>query len=376
MAALQDTTASTPTAAAAAGHAPGRDGATGGPVCELIGVTKVYASSNTVVGPIDLSIGNGEFFSLLGPSGCGKSTTLRMIAGLESVTSGRININGRDETHTPPNRRPSNMVFQDLALFPHLDVASNIGFGLKVRRVPRQEIRKRVAEMLDLVYLNGFEKRRIQELSGGQRQRVAIARALIQRPAMVLLDEPLGALDLRLRLDMQQMLKSIQRTSGTSFVYVTHDQTEAFAMSDRIGVMSQGRLLQVGTPAEIYERPASAFIAKFVGDSNLIEGRSVGGEFQATGLPIRARGEGSWLAIRPECIVVGPRVETRFPGSCVRGHIEDIAYLGAATRYVLRLTNGKTLTAAVQRTEAPQGLRPGDETTAGWNPRDALVVPD
>src|SRR5919198_2980748 len=220
---------------------------------------------------VTLTIGEGEFFSLLGPSGCGKTTTLRMVAGFEQPDEGRILLHGNDVTSVAPNRRQVNMVFQQYALFPHMSVYDNVAFGLKAKRVPREEHRRRVREMLQVVELKGFEHRRARQLSGGQQQRVALARALVNRPAALLLDEPLGALDVKLRKQMQLELKRIQHTLGTTFVYVTHDQEEALAMSDRIAVMNGGRVEQIGGPREIYERPQTAFVADFIGSLNAIE---------------------------------------------------------------------------------------------------------
>src|SRR5438309_1830235 len=236
----------------------------------LESVVKRYGGVGAVQG-VSLAIGEGEFFSLLGPSGCGKTTTLRMIAGFVKPDDGRIVLKGRDVTSVPPNRRPVNMVFQHYALFPHMSVYDNIAFGLRVKRVPRAEHRPRIDEMLEVVELTGYERRHIRNLSGGQQQRVALARALVNRPAALLLDEPLGALDVKLRKQMQLELKRIQADLGTTFVYVTHDQDEALAMSDRIGVMNGGRIEQVGTPREIYERPQTPFVADFVGSLNVLE---------------------------------------------------------------------------------------------------------
>src|SRR6188508_3214937 len=236
----------------------------------LIDLEKRFGTVRAVDG-VTLDVHSGEFFSLLGPSGCGKTTTLRMIGGFELPTGGRILLRGRDITHDPPDKRPVNMVFQQYALFPHLDVAGNIGFGLRRKKVDRQQIDLRVSEALDLVRLKGYEKRKPVQLSGGQRQRVALARALVNRPDVLLLDEPLGALDLKLRQEMQLFLKSLQQDLGVTFVYVTHDQDEALTMSDRLAVFDRGRIVQLGEPAEVYERPVSAFVAGFVGVSNVVE---------------------------------------------------------------------------------------------------------
>src|SRR5919198_1721186 len=236
----------------------------------LEGVAKRFGKVGAVE-DVTLSIGEGEFFSLLGPSGCGKTTTLRMIAGFEVPDEGQIVLQGRDVTAVPPNRRPVNMVFQQYALFPHMSIYDNVAFGLKVKRVPKSEHRDRIHDLLRVVALEGMEHRRPRQLSGGQQQRVALARALVNRPAALLLDEPLGALDVKLRRQMQLELKRIQTELGTTFVHVTHDQEEALAMSDRIAVMNGGRVEQVGTPREIYEHPRSAFVADFIGSLNALE---------------------------------------------------------------------------------------------------------
>jgi len=259
---------------AASRQAPPEDD--GLPAIELVGVEKQFASvagDVRAVEHVDLRIDEGEFFSLLGPSGCGKTTTLRMIAGFEEPTNGQILLHGRDMVGVPPYRRDVNMVFQQYALFPHMDVFENVAFGLRRKKVPKDEIRRRVTETLQLVELEGREKRRPRQLSGGQQQRVALARALVNRPRALLLDEPLGALDLKLRQAMQLELKRIQREVGITFVYVTHDQEEALTMSDRLVVMNAGRIEQLGSPRELYERPGTRFVANFIGTSNIVTGR-------------------------------------------------------------------------------------------------------
>src|SRR5262245_14565954 len=264
--------------------------ASGGlPAIELMGVNKLFPSATaTVVAveDVDLRVGAGEFFSLLGPSGCGKTTTLRMLAGFEEPTSGRILLYGKDMVGVPPYRRDVNMVFQHYALFPHMTVYDNIAFGLRHKKVPKDEIRRRVADALRLVELEGREQRRPRQLSGGQQQRVALARALVNRPRALLLDEPLGALDLKLRRAMQLELKRIQREVGITVVYVTHDQEEALTMSDRLAVMNAGRIEQLGTPRDLYERPATRFVADFLGTSNILSGRleRVGDGWRLAGL--------------------------------------------------------------------------------------------
>jgi putative spermidine/putrescine transport system ATP-binding protein len=290
-------------------------------------LAKSYGSVVAVDG-IDLEIMEGEFFSLLGPSGSGKTTCLRMIAGFEVPSEGRVFLGGNDVSRRPPYERDVNTVFQDYALFPHMTVAENVGYGLRVKKVPSDERKTRTADILKLVRLDGYERRKPGELSGGQRQRVALARALVNEPKVLLLDEPLGALDLKLRQEMQIELKAIQKDVGLTFIYVTHDQEEALTMSDRMAVMNAGRIEQVGTPAEVYEQPATSFVAGFVGVSNVLSGpaaRAVTGREQA-------------FTIRPEKIRMGGIEEEPGPGECsVTGHVRDVVYLGALTRYVVDL---------------------------------------
>ena len=282
----------------------------------------------------DLEIRDGEFFSMLGPSGSGKTTCLRMIAGFDKPTSGSIYLYGQDVSDLPPYDRDVNTVFQDYALFPHMNVADNIAYGLMIRKVPRLERAKRVDEMLDLVQLRGFAARKPSQLSGGQRQRVALARALINHPKVLLLDEPLGALDLKLRQQMQVELKAIQERVGITFIFVTHDQEEALTMSDRIAVFSQGRIEQVGSPAEVYERPASAFVAGFVGTSNLISGE----------VAKRISGSDQMFSIRPEKIHLGPPNEQVGKDMVsVQGVVRDVVYLGLFTRYLVEIDGGGDL---------------------------------
>ncbi len=287
----------------------------------------------------NLEIRDGEFFSMLGPSGSGKTTCLRMIAGFDRPTSGNIFLYGQDVSHLPPYERDVNTVFQDYALFPHMSVGDNIAYGLMVKKVPKAERLKRVEEMLELVRLTGFAARRPSQLSGGQRQRVALARALINHPKVLLLDEPLGALDLKLRQQMQVELKAIQKRVGITFIFVTHDQEEALTMSDRIAVFNEGRIQQVGTPAEIYERPASPFVAGFVGTSNLISGE----------IARRITGSEEMFSIRPEKIHLdltsGKPAQDMF---CIDGVVRDVVYLGLFTRYLVEIEDGNDLVVIVQ----------------------------
>jgi putative spermidine/putrescine transport system ATP-binding protein len=286
------------------------------------------------VDDVSLQIHDGEFFSLLGPSGSGKTTSLRMIAGFDQPTSGQILLDGRDVSRLPPYERDVNTVFQDYALFPHMTVGDNIAYGLMVKKVPKPEREKRVDEMLDLVRLTGFTGRKPSQLSGGQRQRVALGRALINHPKVLLLDEPLGALDLKLRQQMQVELKAIQRRVGITFIFVTHDQEEALTMSDRIAVFNLGKVEQVGTPAEIYEHPTTPFVAGFVGISNLVSGE----------VAKRITGSEATFSIRPEKIhLAGLDEKVDSDMFCSDGKVRDVIYLGLYTRYLVELDNGGDL---------------------------------
>ena len=315
------------------------------PAVRLEGVTKTFAGgasgSNAVVAVerVDLDVRDGEFFSMLGPSGSGKTTTLRMIAGFEQPTAGRILLHGLDVTHQPPFARDVNTVFQDYALFPHMSVGDNVGYGLLVRKVPKAERVRRAAEALEMVRLPGYERRKPGQLSGGQRQRVALARALVNRPRVLLLDEPLGALDLKLREEMQIELKSIQQQVGITFIYVTHDQAEALTMSDRLAVFNQGRIEQVGPPADVYERPATAFVAGFVGTSNLLRGA----------VAEQIVGRSGTFTVRPEKIRLGhPSEPVAEDESTALGTIRSVVYLGPDTRFIVALDAGSELVVTQQ----------------------------
>jgi putative spermidine/putrescine transport system ATP-binding protein len=303
------------------------------PAVEFRDVTKRFGNVVAVDG-VDMDIGAGEFFSMLGPSGSGKTTCLRLIAGFERPTSGRVLLGGRDDTDRPPYERDVNTVFQDYALFPHMTVGENVEYGLMVSGVARGDRRTRAVEALRMVRLDGFEDRKPSQLSGGQRQRVALARALVNQPAVLLLDEPLGALDLKLRQQMQVELKSIQQRVGLTFIYVTHDQEEALNMSDRLAVLSGGRIEQVGTPADVYEQPATSFVAGFVGVSNVLEGEAAR----------VVSGDPRPFTIRPEKIrMVDPDEPPGPEQSAVDGVVRDVVYLGALTRFAVEIDAGGQL---------------------------------
>jgi spermidine/putrescine transport system ATP-binding protein len=360
---------------------------------ELVGVEKEFTAGGhdvRAVEHVDLRIAEGEFFSLLGPSGCGKTTTLRMIAGFEEPTSGQILLHGRDMVGVPPFRRDVNMVFQQYALFPHMDVFENVAFGLRRKRVDKGEIRRRVAEALSLVELEGREKRKPRQLSGGQQQRVALARALVNRPRALLLDEPLGALDLKLRQAMQLELKRIQREVGITFVYVTHDQEEALTMSDRLVVMNAGRIEQLGSPRELYEHPATRFVANFIGTSNVLTGRleRKGDGWALAGLGPDERvlvaeageareGEDVELAVRPEKIVLRTEQDPPPPDrSALRVRVDEVVYLGTSTQYRTVTDGGDAVTVYRQNASAT----PGADVLAGqvgwleWPPEHTYVL--
>ncbi|MDT0463333.1 ABC transporter ATP-binding protein [Streptomyces gibsoniae] len=341
-----------------------------GSAIRLRGLRKEFGDTAAVAG-VDLEIADGEFFSMLGPSGSGKTTVLRMIAGFESPTSGAIELAGQDVTGLAPFERDVHTVFQDYALFPHMTVEQNVAYGLKVRKVPKAERLTRAREALADVRLEAFGKRRPGQLSGGQRQRVALARALVGRPRLLLLDEPLGALDLKLREQMQVELKAIQREVGITFVFVTHDQEEALTMSDRIAVFNQGRIEQVGTPAEIYERPATAFVASFVGTSNLLQGEAAE----------RIVGTEGTYSIRPEKIrVLKESADADEPEhSTAVGTVAEVVYLGDATRFLVDLDAGGRLTALQQNLETSSedvAAYRGTRVRLQWHRRHAVQVPD
>ncbi|MEU5097403.1 ABC transporter ATP-binding protein [Streptomyces sp. NPDC020996] len=341
-----------------------------GSAIRLQDLRKSFGETTAVAG-VDLEIRDGEFFSMLGPSGSGKTTVLRMIAGFETPTGGRIELAGKEVTRLAPFERDVHTVFQDYALFPHMTVEQNVAYGLKIRKVPKAERLVRARKALAEVRLDGFGRRRPAQLSGGQRQRVALARALVGRPSVLLLDEPLGALDLKLREQMQVELKALQREVGITFVFVTHDQEEALTMSDRIAVFHQGRIEQVGTPAEIYERPATAFVASFVGTSNLLAGESAQ----------RVVGAPGTYSIRPEKIrVLKESAETDEPEQAgATGTVAEVVYLGDATRFLVDLDAGGRLTALQQNLETSAedvAAYRGTRVRLQWHRRHTVHVPD
>ena len=332
--------------------------ATEPPDVRLVGVRKSYGDVVAVAG-VDLAIARGEFFTLLGPSGSGKTTTLRMIAGFEEPDEGSVELAGRDMTGLAPYDRQVNTVFQDYALFPHMTVGENVEYGMRVSKVGKSERRTRASEALEMVRLAGYEARKPGMLSGGQRQRVALARAIVNRPRVLLLDEPLGALDLKLREQMQVELKGIQSEVGITFIYVTHDQDEALTMSDRIAVFNEGRIEQVGEPAEIYERPATRFVTGFVGVSNVLER------------------DGRRFTVRPEKIRLLESADDGAGLHAERGVVRDVAYAGMVTRYLVALDGGGELQVVRQNLETSSAEvleQRGREVTVGWRPDQTVAV--
>jgi spermidine/putrescine transport system ATP-binding protein len=347
---------------------------------ELSAVTKRFGGF-VAVDDLSLDIYEGEFFSLLGPSGCGKTTTLRMIAGFEEPTEGGISVGGDPMRGVPPYRRPVNTVFQSYAIFPHLNVFDNVAFGLRRSGVKGEELHKRVTDACEMVQLSGFERRKPSMLSGGQQQRVALARALVNRPEVLLLDEPLGALDLKLRKEMQLYLKNLQHEVGITFIYVTHDQEEALTMSDRIAVMNEGRVQQVADPPTLYERPENHFVADFIGQTNVFSGtvesvsdgratlRTASGEkVEATAREVEV-GEEAHAAVRPEKIRFGSDGDNV---STVR--IKQIVYLGVSTQYIAELPDGENVVLYQQNSREADHPEVGDELAVSWDARNCLVL--
>lgn len=347
------------------------------PDVELRGVTKTYGDI-LAVDDVSFQVKKGEFFSLLGPSGCGKTSTLRLIAGFEEVDSGDVVLRGKVVNEVAPYRRRVGMVFQNLALFPHMNVFQNLAFGLKMKRISSKHVSEGVKKILEVVDLPGVEERRIDQLSGGQQQRVALARALITEPTVLLLDEPLGALDLKLRVQMQNELKQVHAHVGTTFIYVTHDQGEALAMSDRIGVMTGGRIQQIDSPIEIYERPANSFVADFIGETNLLRGKLLDSHsakvkdvtFSVAETKERVGGS-VFLSLRPEKLRVS-RESLAGPNN-FQGKVKDLTFRGA--RVEVRLEIGKMKLRAEADSRVVSGIKVGSTISAAWEPEDMLVLP-
>ena len=356
----------------------------------LDAVTKRFGEA-TAVDDLTLEIPRGSFFALLGPSGCGKTTTLRMIGGFEDPTAGRVYLGGQEVTQYPPYKRDVNTVFQSYALFPHLSVERNVAFGLERKKVGRTEVRQRVGETLEMVQLGSYAKRKPAQLSGGQQQRVALARALVNRPRALLLDEPLGALDLRLRKQLQIELKRIQQEVGITFVHVTHDQEEAMTMADTIAVMSEGRIEQAGGAAELYETPRTEFVANFLGVSNLVDAQM---HASSNGLATAETHDGATLrlptarsgghggavrvGVRPEKVTLSPAGHGVPDGANVlRGTVVVAAFLGTSIQYVVRAAGGEELTVFAQNLDGaePESLGPGREVQLAWDPQHTFVVP-
>lgn len=347
---------------------------------ELKNIKKSFTEDEAVLKEISLSIDRGEFITLLGSSGCGKTTTLRIIAGLETPDSGQVFLEEKDVTSLPPEARDVNTVFQNYALFPNMTVADNIGYGLKLKKTPKTEIKKRVSEMLDLVQLPGYEKRKPSELSGGQRQRVAIARSLVNNPKVLLLDEPLGALDLQLRRAMQLELKKLQKKLGITFIYITHDQEEAINMSDRIAVMNRGTFEQIGTPDEIYNHPKTSYVATFVGNANILKGIAQGTEENI--LKVSVAGGTVSVALDDQRIAPGTQVTIAvrsenliFEENCQNGlnaEVVEKSFAGGLLRVVLRLADGKEVVASRHGIDA--GVEPGQKVTCHFEAENAVLV--
>jgi putative spermidine/putrescine transport system ATP-binding protein len=355
------------------------------PVLELSGVRKSYGSY-VAVENVDLTLRGEEFMTFLGPSGSGKTTMLMMVAGLQQPDAGSIRLGGQPVDRLPPYRRDIGMVFQHYALFPHMSVRRNVAFPLEMRRLPRTEIDRQVADTLQLVGLAEFGDRLPRQLSGGQQQRVALARAMVYRPALLLMDEPLGALDKKLREQMQREIKRVQRERRISILYVTHDQEEALTMSDRIAVFNRGRIEQIGTPAELYERPATRFVADFLGETNFIPGRVLrsngrlcqvdiaGGQFEATAPRPLADGASVVLAVRPERLKLHP---APLQGAGLTGVLTEIVYLGNARRAVVRLPDGRDCFSLHHAKEADAiSIAPGQAVSLSWEPEHSTVFPD
>jgi spermidine/putrescine transport system ATP-binding protein len=366
--------------------APDEGRTSGEPDIRLERVSKRFGDT-LAVDDLTLAIPRGSFFALLGPSGCGKTTTLRVIGGFEDPDSGSAFLGGRDVTQLPPYKRDVNTVFQSYALFPHLNVERNVAFGLERRKLDREEIRQRVHDVLELTQLQGFEKRRPEQLSGGQQQRVALARALVNRPRALLLDEPLGALDLRLRKQLQIELKRIQQEVGITFVHVTHDQEEAMTMADEIAVMNRGKIEQRGGAEELYERPATEFVAGFLGDCNLMDATAGEREGELTALDtaagrlwapaerVDARSGELRAGVRPEKVRLGPAQDPPDLPNRIRGSVDVASFLGTAIQYLVQTDAGEMKVITQNSGDGqPESLGPGREVVLAWDPRHTVVV--
>jgi spermidine/putrescine transport system ATP-binding protein len=352
-------------------------------IVELRKVTKRFGET-VVVNAVDLVVEKGEFLTFLGPSGCGKTTTLRMIGGFEIPSSGEILLGGRDVSGLPPYERDVNTVFQSYALFPHMSVAENVAYGLEQKKLPKAEIKSKVAEVLAMVRMDAFAARKPREMSGGQQQRVAVARAIVNNPSVVLLDEPLGALDLKLRKEMQVELKQLQRRLGMTFIYVTHDQEEALTMSDRIAVMKGGQIEQLAPPVEIYNRPSTRFVADFIGDTNLLSGAVDDGHITVDGAKIPLHdsdgvkpGEKAYLSIRPEMVTVHAGAKTPEDGArpSLEGTVEETIFMGSVWKTIIRLPGGSTIVAS----EPPSShghIAPGTAVSVVWEAERAVLLPE
>ena len=357
------------------------------PIVLLRNVSKKFAGMITAVDDVSLDIAQNEFFALLGPSGCGKTTLLRMISGLEMPTSGQIIIDGEDMAMTPPNKRPTNMVFQSYAVFPHMTVQDNVAYGLKVTGVAAEETARRTAEALEMVKLTHLAERKPDQMSGGQRQRVALARALVKRPKVLLLDEPLSALDAKLREDMRLELTGLQETVGITFIIVTHDQDEALSMASRIAVMDKGAVQQIATPSELYEHPANRFIADFIGKVNLIDAKvlSTKGKFitcEAKGLgkleipAAKPTGGTIAIAVRPEKLKLSKSEPKAASVIKVEGKVRDVAYYGDTSHVVVEAKGGLDLSVNLQNDsrENGSGVERGQKVWVHWSPKDSIVL--
>ena len=359
------------------------------PFISIDGVTKKFGEF-TAVDSVDLQISRGELFSILGGSGCGKTTLLRMMAGFEEPTNGRIHIDGVDITDLPPYQRPVNMMFQSYAIFPHMTVEKNVGYGLRKEKIRGKELESRVSEILDLVQMSDFRKRKPDQLSGGQRQRIALARALIKRPKVLLLDEPLAALDKKLREQTQFELMNIQDELGITFVVVTHDQEEAMILSNRIAVMEEGRFIQVGTPQQVYEYPNSRFVADFIGTINMFEGKVIAAApgtvtVKSDECPVHldchsdtpvSSGDEVCVAVRPEKIFIGQHERDNTDDVRIAGVVQDLGYFGNLSLYRIRLETGKIIQVSAQnrRRSAERSLEWNDEVFVSWRPGSSILL--